>query len=162
MLFGRSAVAPRVRGTALLLAGHLSVACAFAGLFLPLVPTTPFVLLAAACYSRASDRFARWLEEHPRLGPVFRDWRAYRAIAPRAKVTAALVIPMSAVISAATAPGALRWISPPSSWSSWASSSAVRHRRNGSGRSRCRPRPLGACSRVPNALCRAGQAATRV
>lgn len=97
---------------ALLLAGHLSVACAFAGLFLPLVPTTPFVLLAAACYSRASDRFAHWLEEHPRLGPVLRDWRAHRAIAPRAKATATVLILASAALSAATAPGALRWISP--------------------------------------------------
>lgn len=101
-----------MRRTGLLLVGHLAVACALAGVVLPLVPTTPFALLAAACYSRASDRFAHWLEDHPRLGPVLRDWRAHRAIAPRAKVTAAALIAASAVLSAATAPGALRWISP--------------------------------------------------
>jgi uncharacterized membrane protein YbaN (DUF454 family) len=101
-----------VRRALLLAAGHAAVVAALAGLVLPLVPTTPFVLLAAACYSRASERFSRWLQSHPRLGPVLRDWRAHRAIAPRAKLTAALVIVLSAVLSVTTAPGAIRWISP--------------------------------------------------
>ncbi len=67
------------------LAGATSLATGIVGIFLPLLPTTPFVLLAAFCFARASTRAERWMLEHPRFGPMVRDWRARRAIPRRAK-----------------------------------------------------------------------------
>jgi uncharacterized protein len=66
-------------------AGAASLATGIVGVFLPLLPTTPFVLLAAFCFSRASSRAERWLLEHRRFGPMVRDWRERRAIPRRAK-----------------------------------------------------------------------------
>jgi len=60
-------------------AGSLCVALGVIGLFLPVLPTTPFMLLAAACYARASERFYRWLLTHRVFGPTVREWRAIAA-----------------------------------------------------------------------------------
>lgn len=68
--------------------GIAAVAAGVVGIVLPLVPTTPFLLLAAFAFSRSSPRFEAWLIDHPRLGPPIRDWRAHRAIGWRAKVVA--------------------------------------------------------------------------
>lgn len=70
--------------------GHALVALGIIGVVLPVLPTTPFLLLAAACYARGSPRLEAWLLGHPRFGPALRDWRLHGAIAPRAK-RAALV-----------------------------------------------------------------------
>lgn len=72
----------------LILAGLTSLALGFAGLFLPLLPTTPFVLLAAACFVRSSDRLHAWLMAHRLFGGPLRDWHAGRGIPMRAKVVA--------------------------------------------------------------------------
>lgn len=66
-------------------AGLLAIALGIAGIFLPLLPTTPFVLLAAFCFARGSPRWEAWLLAHPRFGPMVRNWRDHRAIPLRAK-----------------------------------------------------------------------------
>jgi len=57
-----------------------------AGVVLPLVPTTPFLLLAAYCASRSSPALHAWLYSHPRFGPLLRNWRDHRAIPRRTKL----------------------------------------------------------------------------
>jgi uncharacterized membrane protein YbaN (DUF454 family) len=72
----------------LLAIGWLSVALGVLGIFLPVLPTTPFLLLAAACFARSSPRFYHWLVGHPRLGPWIRDYLEGNGIPLKGKVYA--------------------------------------------------------------------------
>ena len=80
-------------------AGFACLLLGVIGAFLPVLPTTPFVLLAAACFSRSSERFERWLLDHPRWGPIIADGRATRAVPLRAKQAATLMMAVSVVVS---------------------------------------------------------------
>lgn len=73
-------------------AGLIALALGAAGIVLPLLPTVPFLLLAAFCFSRSSQRLHDWLVHHPTLGPPIRDWRENGAIRPKAKILASLSI----------------------------------------------------------------------
>lgn len=75
-----------------------SIGAGTAGVFLPLLPTTPFLLFAAWAGSRASPRFERWLYHHPRFGPSLRAWEQEGAIATRAKLLATLLMSLSWVL----------------------------------------------------------------
>lgn len=72
----------------LILCGWLAVAGGVIGIFLPLLPTVPFLLLAVACFSKSSERFHRWLVEHNYLGPLLRDYLRGAGIPLRAKTIA--------------------------------------------------------------------------
>lgn len=73
---------------ALLAVGWLSVALGVIGIFLPVLPTTPFLLLAAACFVRSSRRFYLWLVGHPHLGPWIRDYLEGKGIPFKGKLYA--------------------------------------------------------------------------
>ncbi len=64
------------------------VVLGFVGAFLPVLPTTPFLIVAAGCFARSSPRLERRLLDHPRFGPLLRDWRTRGAIPVRAKLMA--------------------------------------------------------------------------
>jgi uncharacterized membrane protein YbaN (DUF454 family) len=68
--------------------GWASVALGAIGAFLPILPTVPFLILAAACFARGSPRLERWMLDHPRFGPPIRDWRERGAIPLNAKLLA--------------------------------------------------------------------------
>lgn len=72
----------------LLAIGWLSVALGVIGIFLPVLPTTPFLLLAAACFMRSSTRFYLWLVNHRQLGPWIVDYLEGQGIPLKGKVYA--------------------------------------------------------------------------
>ncbi|MFY7928045.1 MAG: YbaN family protein [Oligoflexus sp.] len=78
---------PTLRYT-LIVCSSLFLALGFIGIFIPGLPTTPFVLLAAGCYARSSPRFYNWLMNHHIFGPPLRQWIEYRCIPKRAKILA--------------------------------------------------------------------------
>ncbi len=67
-------------------AGFMSLALGVVGIFLPLLPTTPFLLLSAFCFSKGSPRWHAWLLSQPHLGPAIADWNRHGVVRPRAKV----------------------------------------------------------------------------
>lgn len=84
-----------------LVVGLLALLLGIAGIVLPLLPTTPFLLVAAFAFARSSSRLARWLDEHPHLGPPIHNWRRHGAISRRAKIAAMAVIIATPLVSIA-------------------------------------------------------------
>ncbi|EKO13717.1 MULTISPECIES: YbaN family protein [Leptospira] len=76
----------------LFIAGSISLALGIIGIFTPILPTTPFLLLSAACYARASHRFYNWLMNNRYFGSYIRDWRIHKMIPLRAKILAISMI----------------------------------------------------------------------
>ena len=72
--------------------GFLSTALAVLGMFLPLLPTVPLLLLAAACFMRSSSRFYAWLVNHRHLGPVVEPYLNGEGMPLRAKVVAITIL----------------------------------------------------------------------
>jgi uncharacterized protein len=77
-------------------AGLLALLIGIVGIFVPLLPTTPLVLLAAFCFSRGSERMETWLLNHPRFGPMVHAWRHNRSVPLRAKQLATVMMAASA------------------------------------------------------------------
>lgn len=90
--------------------GALNVAAGVAGLFLPVLPSTVFFLIALWAFSKSSARLHAWLYGHPRFGRPLRDWHAHRAIPLRVKVLA--VTSMGASLLFVTAFVAEDWVLP--------------------------------------------------
>lgn len=88
--------------------GVTSLAAGAAGAVLPLLPATPFLLLAAYAFARSSPQFHAWLLDHPRFGPVIDDWRRHRCIARRTKVISLAMI--AATLAASVALGVPAWL----------------------------------------------------
>jgi hypothetical protein len=72
----------------LIVLGFLSLILGIIGIVIPLLPTTPFLLLAAACFLKGSDRMYRWLMNHKLFGDYIRNFREHKAIPLRTKIFA--------------------------------------------------------------------------
>ena len=91
---------PSLRQMLLVAAGMVALGLGLIGIVLPGLPTTPFVLLAAACFARASPRLHRWLTTHRYLGPMVRDWEANRSLPLRVKWIAITMMGTMVLLSA--------------------------------------------------------------
>jgi uncharacterized protein len=82
-----------------LVAGTVALGLGIVGVFLPVLPTTPFVLLAAACYARGSRRFHQKLLANRTFGPIIVEWERYRSIPYRTKLAAVVLMSLTMAIS---------------------------------------------------------------
>ena len=76
----------------LLVAGFASLAIGIIGILLPLLPTTPFLLLSAACFLRSSERFYAWITGHKLFGAYIKNYLKYRAVSVRSKVFSLIIL----------------------------------------------------------------------
>ena len=101
-----------LRGYLYCAGGWACVGLAIVGAVLPLVPTTPFLLLASWCFYRGSPRIHAWLHRSRQFGPTLDDWHHYRAV--RGGVKRRAIVMVAAVVGASlllnALPGWLRWV----------------------------------------------------
>ncbi|KFC83427.1 MULTISPECIES: DUF454 family protein [Buttiauxella] len=88
-----------MKRTILIIIGWLAVVLATLGVVLPLLPTTPFLLLAAWCFARSSPRFHHWLLYRSWFGSYIRHWQNHRALPPGAKPRALIFIVLTFAVS---------------------------------------------------------------
>lgn len=81
--------------------GLTSLLLAVIGVVLPLLPTTPFILLSAYAFARSSPRLSAWLLAHPTFGPLIENWQANGSISRRAKTVAAITMALTFLLSVA-------------------------------------------------------------
>lgn len=79
------------------------------GIFVPGLPTTVFLLIAAWGFSKSSERLQLWLWRHPKLGPPIRNWYGHRVIPPKAKLLAVGMMTLSVIYVAYVVPSAWAW-----------------------------------------------------
>ena len=88
--------------------GLFSLSMGMIGVVVPLLPTTPFILLAAYCFARSSKRLHDWLLNHRHFGPLIENWREHRAIRRSAKVVSTVSI--VAIVAISMLFGVKTWI----------------------------------------------------
>ena len=82
------------------IAGITSLILGAIGAFLPVLPTTPLIILAAFCFSKSSPKLQAWLENTKTFGPIIADWRKTGAIAPKYKIMAVSMMAVTFILSA--------------------------------------------------------------
>jgi uncharacterized membrane protein YbaN (DUF454 family) len=82
-----------------LLAGLSFVLLAFLGAILPVLPTTPFLILANSCFMRSSPKWQKWLMRLPVWGQILKDWETHRAVKPGTKRLAILMLAIALIVT---------------------------------------------------------------
>lgn len=79
--------------------GLVFVGLAFIGIFLPVLPTTPLLLLALGCFAKSSDRLHNWILTNKTFGPLVRQWHETRSMPRKAKAYAIITIVIAGGVS---------------------------------------------------------------
>jgi len=72
--------------------GFMFLGLGFIGVFLPLLPTTPFILVAAGCFAKSSERWHRWLMNNRTFGPMIKNWQEYECVSCNSRRIALLSV----------------------------------------------------------------------
>ena len=88
-----------VKRLTLIVIGLSSLAIGAVGIFVPILPTTPFVLISAIAFANSNERLHQWLLDHNVFGPLITDWREHGAISRRTKIVSILSMVAVVVIS---------------------------------------------------------------
>ena len=96
---GNNTILSKARKWLLMICGLAAVGLGVFGIFLPLLPTTPFLLLAAACFLRSSDRLYDWLIHHRWFGRTIRQYREHKAVSLQTKLATLLLLWITLAIS---------------------------------------------------------------
>lgn len=88
-----------MKNTIWITAGSIALGLGTLGVFLPLLPTVPFLLLAASCYLKGSPRLYKWLLSHPYFGKIIQDYKENKIIPVKAKVSTIILLWLSIGIS---------------------------------------------------------------
>ena len=83
----------------LIIVGTITLALGVIGIVVPVLPTTPFLLVTAACYARASTRLYEWLLGQPSFGPIVAEWRRSRQLPPGVKTRALVAVALTFAVS---------------------------------------------------------------
>lgn len=83
----------------LIILGAVSLGLGVAGMFLPVLPTTPFLLLTAWCWMKGSPRMHAWLMSHPKLGPYIKDFQEHKCISRRVKAVSTVTLWLTITLS---------------------------------------------------------------
>lgn len=83
----------------LIFLGSVALTLGMIGIVLPILPTTPFLLLASFCYLRSSKQLYQWLINHKLLGPVIKNYMVHKAVTKRAKTCALIFLWISLIVS---------------------------------------------------------------
>lgn len=93
-----------------LILGFVFVAIGLIGVILPVLPTTPFLILATGCFARSSTKFHQWLYNHPTFGDYIQKWEEKRAIPRKAKYLAWSMMSLSCAMLFYRLPQHLWWL----------------------------------------------------
>lgn len=88
-----------IKKYSLILLGFISLGLGVLGIFLPLLPTTPFLLLSSYCFLRSSEKLYNWLVNHKIFGKYINNYLKYRAVTRTTKISSILVLWLSLAIS---------------------------------------------------------------
>ncbi len=99
-----------VKRYAYLLMGWLALILGGVGIFLPILPTVPFMILAAFCFARSSPKLESWLLEHEKFGHHITAWRVHGAISRKGKIMALMAFAFSAIMAILFAPNPYHYI----------------------------------------------------
>jgi len=88
-----------IKNYLLVIAGSISLGLGLIGVFIPVLPTTPFLLITAFCYARSSRRLYRWLMSHKVFGPYIYNYVKHHAVPKRTKIAALILLWLSLGLS---------------------------------------------------------------